>query len=158
MDTGQADMGNQQGDRAIGESTGEAWQRGQAVVKGKWGRLGHRGNWLGTNGGKGGGKERPHKTRDFEICASMPKTSLLVMLTSKYGHFPGPQNFSSQTTFGHFCSSLVCSTKLQGLDKTRPWSWRTYHHGAGWSKSINKTQAVQKQTWKLSICASTLMR
>jgi len=44
-------MGNQQGDRAIGEAwqsdmggdrvRGEAWQRGQAVVKGKWGRLGH---------------------------------------------------------------------------------------------------------------------
>ena len=24
-----------------------------------------------------GDKERPHKTRDFEKCASMPKTSLL---------------------------------------------------------------------------------
>jgi len=44
MDTGQADMGNQQGDRVIGEPTGEAWQGGQAVVKGKWGRLGHGGN------------------------------------------------------------------------------------------------------------------
>jgi len=44
MDTGQADMGNQYGDRVIGEPTGEAWQRGKAVVKGKWGRLGHWGN------------------------------------------------------------------------------------------------------------------
>ena len=80
MDTGQADMGNQEGDRVIGEPTGEAWQRGQAVVKGKWGRLGHGGNWLGKKEAKWGGrKERPHKTKDFEKCASMPKTSLLSM-------------------------------------------------------------------------------
>jgi len=121
MDTGQADMGNQQGDRVIGEPTGEAWQGGQAVVKGKWGRLGHGGNWLGTNGGKWGrlghggnwlgtnggkwdrlghggtdwgkrgqrmDKERPHKTRDFEKCASMPKTSLLLRLSKGIANLP----------------------------------------------------------------------
>jgi len=65
--------------------TGEAWQRrqagtcGQAVVKGKWGRLG-RGRTDWGNKRQRGDKERPHKTRDFEECASMPKTSLLLFL------------------------------------------------------------------------------
>jgi len=59
-------MGNQQSDGVIGEPTGrpvkvtgEAWQRGKAVVKGKWGRLGQGGNWLGEKEAKGGQGKTP---------------------------------------------------------------------------------------------------
>jgi len=85
MDTGQADMGNQQGDGVIGEPRGEAWQsdrgglaKGAGCGQRKMGQAGTWGELTGDKWRQRGDKERPHKTRDFEKCASVPKTSLLA--------------------------------------------------------------------------------
>ena len=61
MDTGQADMGSQQGDRVIGEPTGEVWQsdreglaKGAGCGQRKMGQAGTWGNRLGKKEAKGG--------------------------------------------------------------------------------------------------------